>query len=370
MRAVRLWSGALVMALAAAAPAAATAWVATPKNFTSVFARARGGDTVTLVGQFGATTLNNRDFGSAGLRVNAWGASFSDSFALKNVDNIAIRGGRYGSATRPMRLTKAIAVFGGSNIEFSMPQVIGNGGGQGLAADSTDGIRATGGSFSGMKLGIGFTNVTDGLMAANRLVNVSSDGMNLAGGSDIEVSGNSCLGTKPFLGAHPDCVQMWSLDGRPRIRDITVTGNSISGATQGITLFNASVGGENIRITDNRIDTSYPQGIACYNCDNSLIAGNVLTTQPGALYRTSLNAFGDNLQIIGNSVSAKPAAARLARVALPMAEVTLAASAVPEAGTWAMLVIGFALGGALARRRRALLSYTGAIGYKSGIEAL
>lgn len=52
----------------------------------------------------------------------------------------------------------------------------------------------------------------------------------------------------------------------------------------------------------NIVNTSFPQGIACYECYSSIFTDNVLTTLPGSSYRTSMNIVGGGHNIISNNV--------------------------------------------------------------------
>ena len=48
----------------------------------------------------------------------------------------------------------------------------------------------------------------------------------------------------------------------------------------------------------NRVNTSLPQGIACYGCIDSIITDNVLTTLPGARFRTYLRVLDGRNNIV------------------------------------------------------------------------
>ena len=230
---------------------------------------------------------------------------------------------------------------------------------------------------------------------------MSSDGINIAGSHNVTATGNSCSGTVISAGAHPDCIQMWSIAGRPVQSDITLSKNIINGPTQGLTSFTeANGGGLRISIIDNIIATSYPQGIACYGCVDSIITGNILTTLAGARWRTSINVFnGRNNIVANNSVGAKPPGKvfhlgtadlsqsivsdsgfsgpvftegvssfasggpdvltgldnRLPSMRLASSN-PAALAAVPEPATWAQLIFGFTMIGFAARRRSLLRS--------------
>ncbi len=263
-------------------------------------AAAQPGDVVTLAGSFDAVTVENRDFGTAGLRLNAWGATFSGTFTLRNVTGLSLRGARF-TVPPTTATTRGVNIIGSRRIAIEYPTITGSGSAFGIIAQTSSDISVSNARMRALRLGLGYIDVSGGRIADNSFTAMSSDGINVAGSSSrITLIGNSCQGTAISPGAHPDCIQMWSTAGKPQLADITITKTSVSGATQGITLFD--LGGQRITIADNRIDTSYPQGIACYLCDDSRITDNVVTTQPGARWRTSINATGRNLVLSNNSV--------------------------------------------------------------------
>ena len=373
---------AAAIAMAANGPAMAAIWTATPDNVDAVFAQAGAGDSITLKGYFNGLWLRDRDWSAAPVRVSAWNATFLGTVNMRNVKGVVWRGGQYRVADAAGR---AVSLYETSRLTFDGLALRGSGlGGQGIIAQASSDVSVKNGSYSGIKLGIGYIDVQRGAISGNAFTRMTSDGINIAGSSSqISATANSCADAAPSAGAHPDCIQLWSTVGKPQLQLITISGNTITGATQGIALFDN--GGQRITIANNRIDTSYPQGIACFLCDNSSITGNIVTTQAGATWRTQINGTGTNLTIAGNSVGPLAVEARgaplLADDLAPWlaggdgaAAVTddwtggapLAArgdggfiSDVPEPMIWAQLVIGFGLLGAARRRRRAIRPVAG-----------
>ncbi|KPF61516.1 hypothetical protein IP88_15700 [alpha proteobacterium AAP81b] len=295
---------ALTMALAT--PCAAANLPATPATAAAVFASAQPGDVVTLTGSFASFSLADRDFGTAGLRVSAWGATFSGTVTFTNVTGLSWRGGL--STVVPVTTSqRAFNIQRSTRVTLDMVSIGGNGNGlgYGIIAQNSSAITVKGASIRKLRLGIGYLDVAGGTISGNLLTAMTSDGINITGSSSqITASANRCQLPAPSTGAHPDCIQMWSDTGKPQLADITLTGNIVSGATQGITLFDR--GGQRIVITGNTIDTSYPQGIACYLCDASRITGNTLTTQAGARWQTVINATGVGLVVSDNSIGPRP----------------------------------------------------------------
>jgi hypothetical protein len=380
-------------ALAATAiPASAASYTATNATLRAVFAKARAGDTIILRGNFDAIMLSDRSFATP-VKIDARQARFSGTLALRNVNGLDFTGGTYGSAKSAWQNAGTIRVDSSSNISFTQPRLIGNGLGRARGMTFTDSknLSVTGGDFSGFRLALGAVSSTDGIFANNKITRSTSDGINIANSHRITAQYNRCSGTTPSVGAHPDCIQLWSLAGNPVQSDIQLLYNIATGPTQGFTSFDADRGGGlRISMIGNRVDTSFPQGIACYSCFDSIITDNVLTTQPGARWRTRLNVVGGaNNRVENNSIGPfdKPAAP-IEKPGAPKAGTTASAlmslnafelaemadggaldvfdqfeaiqgqwageglAAVPEPGVWAQLITGFGLLGGLLRLRR------------------
>ena len=150
--------------------------------------------------------------------------------------------------------------------------------------------------------------------------------------------------------------------------DIRLLNNKAYGQTQGFTSFDPdAASGIRISMIGNWVETSMSQGIACYDCFDSVITDNTLITMPGALYRTFLRVPGGANNIVMNNTigprvstfdtplfGAAPAAglqASAARFAAPIAGFE-AAGEVPEPAQWLQLLAGFAVIGTLLRCRR------------------
>ena len=382
----------LATSAALSAPANAAILNATGANLRAVFNIAQAGDTIKVTGNVGTLALKNRLF-SRTVILDATNATFSDSLSINGVSNLTILNGTFGSWTQSMRTSAAIGVYDSSGVVITKSKFIGNGTGVAIRMGGVTKSAISAALVNGFKAGIGLTSVTDTRISSSRFVNMTSDGINIADSHRIEATTNSCYGSKPSLGAHPDCIQLWSIAGRPMISDITLSNNTVTGATQGLALFDG--GGIRIKIIDNIINTSYPQGIACYDCYDSTITGNVLTTLPGSRWRTSINIVGGANNTVANNVVTPKGVTLLASGSnsfdgepgldsktLPdwMMEDFLAAqqfglsaepgivsgderlalsdagfgsaAAVPEAATWAQLILGFGIIGAVRRRTR------------------
>lgn len=388
---------ALTLATGVAVPAQAATLSATAANLVAVFASAKAGDTIKVTGTIGSTVLQNRSFTST-VTIDATNAVFSDTLTLKNLSKVTFVGGTFGSTTAAMRTGRAVGLYNSNNVIFSKPKFIGNsiGAAVGLTVAGSTNIGISAGHFTGSKLGIGITSSSDVRISSSRFIGMTSDGVNIADSHRVTATANLCTDTVPSAMAHPDCIQLWSIAGNAPQSDIMLSKNTVYGATQGLTSFNsADGGGIRISMIDNIITTSYPQGIACGECSDSVFTGNVLSTLPGAQWRTSMNIVGGTNNIIANNIiNPKPAAtakmmadfsaedsydpSEMFYEALPdfvledlayLSELGFydspsltmelgarsfesAAAAVPEPGVWGQLIFGFALTGLAVRRRR------------------
>lgn len=288
---------------------------ATSTNIVAVFASAQAGDTIKLEGSFGSLALQNRSFATR-VTIDATLATVTDTLTIKNVDNLMLTGGKFGSANTAMRSGRAIAVYNGSNITIMKAIVANNGNDMGITFAGTIKPTVTAVAFSNQRLGLGVTSVSDAKISSNTFTRMTSDGINVVDSQRVLVTANKCSGSVPTLGAHPDCIQMWSIAGNPLQADLTITNNNISGATQGIASFDPSTAsGMRLTVTGNTIYTSYPQGIACYGCFDSVFMNNALSTMPGSKWQTTMNIVGGSGNTIANNTIASNTVASLSAIA-------------------------------------------------------
>lgn len=352
-----------------AVPSTAATIIVTPATFNSVFAAEQGGDTLQLVGTFAGAWLRNRTFTNA-VTIDATLATFTSTLSLDTIKNLTVRGGTFNISGAP-DYTKAIWVRNGRNVSIVAPTVIGTAGGMGVVFAGTTGATLANGSFRGLQVASVFGSVTAGSVRGNTITGAVSDGIDIANSHGVTASYNSCSGGTPGAGVHPDCIQLWSVTGQPLQSDITVRYNKATGATQGFTAFD-SMGGElRAQIIHNTVNTSYPQGIACYSCVDSNISYNTLSTLPGSTWKTTLNVIGgSNNTIVGNYIAPYSGPVTAALFVTSFAEAVagppdlalllgapsagslagLGSGAVPEPSSWVMLIVGFAGVGLAARR--------------------
>jgi hypothetical protein len=339
----------LVFAFSSTSPALAAKFTASSATLKAVFAAAGAGDTIALTGSFGKLGLSNRSFAKP-LIIDARKATFTGTLDVDTVDGLMFVGGRFGTATSDWQNGGTIRVQDSGNITFKSLTMIGDGLGKarGITFHDSKNISLLNSSFTGFRGAGGVNNVTNGLFSGNRITKSTSDGFNFVDSHFITATGNICSGGIPSAGAHPDCIQLWSLVDRPVQSDIRIIKNKVYGYTQGFTSFDPERGGGlRIEISDNYINTSQPNGIACYACVDSIFTGNVLITAPGANYLTRINIIGGSNNVIANN-SIGPGPGK--KLAAGFASDALAAS-VPEPMVWAQMLLGFGLVGATLRRQ-------------------
>ena len=173
-----------------------------------------------------------------------------------------------------------------------------------------------------------FTNALRGMVVADsrglivrnsRFAGLRSDGMDVAGTSDVLIEKNSFTDFTPNKptgdkkagnwvdGDHPDAVQMWATKDGPAPSDIIIRNNVVDGDTQGFTTFGPHGDGYNrIRIENNKLKTNYPAGIAVLYCSDCSVRGNSVAPQPGAKFKSNINVGGSTGAFCGNQVASVP----------------------------------------------------------------
>lgn len=267
----------------------AAALLATPANLPQVLARARGGDTVSLApGSYPTLMLEAREF-TPPLTIEAGTAAVA-GLNVADVKGLVWRGGTLRAPIADGVAAKGYAVL----------------------ILRSERITLRGASIGSAKRGIVMGASRDILIARNRIVGVTVDGINIgAGNSFITLDGNFCE-TFNTGKAHPDCYQAWSREGRP-VSDIVVTNNIARGMAQGIyfgNVPNRASGGDpgfdRVRIENNTVDILWPNGIVATDCRDCVIRNNIVTSMPGARFRAKVLAVRGSGIACGNTVRALP----------------------------------------------------------------
>jgi Right handed beta helix region/PEP-CTERM motif len=371
---VLLWLAAMLMA---SLPARAQQVVVmTPTTVAAALAAVRPGDTLRMEGHFTSPLLiRNRDFG--GVQVDAGAARFSGSVRLVNVHNISFTGGTW----QPVGTGDAIRVERSSHVSFAGITVAGTGNrqGTGMRVGLSQFVTVRDTLFDGVQNGLVMAGVTDSLATRNRFANGSEDGMKLLDSQRVIVSHNSCTGFAPLPGFHPDCIQFWSLAGKPLQSDIYVLNNYLLGAQQGLASFDPyTYSGTRFTFAGNYMATIYTHALSCLGCTYSRFEDNILVSLPEARHRSPLivtgsnegNSFSNNqtFDLRGQYGAVLPD--RIYSSLVPsiagqvgsmwdnrsfglLATTPIANTGVPEPRSWILLIAGFGLVGAALRRRGA-----------------
>lgn len=330
-----------------AVPGGAATILVTPATAVAAFNAATAGDVLKLSGNFSGLRLGNRSF-SRTVTLDLSQAVFTNTLLLTAVTNLKVTGGKF-DITKDVPYTKAASVVGGSNVWFDRTTILGATGEQGIVFAGTTNASVSNGRFDGLRSAVILSEVTTGSATRNRVTHSLSDGIDIADSHGVSATYNTCSLSVPAPGAHPDCIQLWSVTGHALQSDNNVSYNTATGYTQGFTSFSAGGGGLRLTISHNVVNTSLSQGVACYECFDSNISFNTLTTLPGAAHLTNLSVLGGTGNtVVGNTINPFPVAGSHFADLIGPDE---GAGAIPEPSTWAMLLAGFAAVG-LARRRR------------------
>lgn len=345
--------------------------VMTPENVQTVLASVQPGSTVRMEGEFTSNiTIRNRDLG--GVTIDASNAIIRGSLRLVQTHNLHIVGGQWHAAGTG----DVIRVEQSSHISIANISVFGSPGrlGAGVRVMGSSFVTMRDGRYEGLRNGLIFLSSTDSLAARNRFSNGGEDGMKIVDSQRVIASHNSCTGFQPEPLYHPDCIQLWSLPDKPLQSDIYLLNNLAIGAQQSFVSFTpVELSGTRISFVGNYAATSFGNSITCNGCTDSYFADNMLISLPDGTWRAILRAnANESSNVIGTNPffdlrgqhgvalptplfsSFVPSIAGLVgsqwddrSFGLPQAT-----SSAPEPTSWAMLVAGFGLVGAMVRRRR------------------
>jgi Right handed beta helix region/PEP-CTERM motif len=374
---------ALMVSGAASAAAAQQVITLTPtSNQRTVLANLRAGDTLRISGTFATPfVLANRDFGN--VQVDARDANFQSGLVLKNVHNLAISGGSYGRSDLDLRAWHTVQVVHSSNISVAQGLFLGNNDnrGSGLLVVQSNQVTVRDSQFIGHGTGMGVRSSSNVLVTRNAITGSFADGINVVDSQRVIVSSNSCSAFTPGPGSHPDCIQLWSLAGRPLQADIAILNNSAIGNMQAFVSFDPRPGsGERLIFAGNYAAVTFTHGVSCTRCNDSIFIDNVLSNLPEARHGAPTVRLTEGLRnIVANNQSfdvrglaGQPGFALATPTwssfnpawsdgvgsqinslfASNLSSPPISVSAVPEPGSWVMLGLGFVAVGRQLRQRR------------------
>jgi hypothetical protein len=373
-----------ICGLMAATPAVAGKTVVmTPTTINSALASVKPGDMLRMEGVFTSNLrIVNRDFG--GVRVDASRATMVEGMFLTNVHNISFTGGIWGRSDQDTRRWTIVEMKSSSNISFSGATLLGNGNnkGSGLGVGESSFITIRNNDFIGHHTGIGIGASRDSLLVGNNFTRSSSDGIQMISNQRMIVSENRCTDIRPGVGAHPDCIQMWSVGATSLQTDIFILNNYAAGATQAFASFDPRTGsGARLTFAGNYAAVTYAHGVTCGACTDSIFVDNIFVTPFGAQHQVGLrttngvNIFTQNNQtfdfrkdanaiwpvhvfsnlvpalagLVGSSLESR---SHTNRITSKAQLASFSYDPVPEPGTWLLMLLGFALVGRQMRQAR------------------
>ena len=303
--------------------------VANSAELQAAFRKAGDGDRIELLGEnFDGTVLRDRTFARPITITSADPgnpAVFRDSVVISGVTGINLTDLHFAPDSDALDIVDVVRIDRSSNVKLLRNTIAAHipNGSQGLPAhediDSAArakgliegqpfarGVRITGSSnvavaenaFTRLRKGIVLDTVERVDIRGNRFDGLREDGINLVDASSVNIAGNLMQNFRPLhsydnivFADHGDFIQWWASDGGIGIRNLVIRDNALlqgSGSwVQGI--FGRGGGAtpdgkpaefSGIRIENNLINTSHPNGIFVGDAEDVLIAGNTLLPAP------------------------------------------------------------------------------------------
>ena len=292
---------------------AAALVTATPATLEARLSAASPGDTVVLAaGDYGAPSIASRSWGRP-VTLDAGKARFT-GLTLARVQGLTVVNATVRGVLTDRLFTPVIRIADGARISFRNLSVIGPGASSsGINAQRTTGLTVDGASFTGLHRGIVLSEVSDARFSNVRLFGMRSDGIDIAASHRVLVDRIDCSDFHPVPPDHPDCVQLWSIAGKPPTSDVTVRNSRATGDMQGFSGFNHVRNGiddggfDRITITGNTVRNTYPSAISLFDARDSLVSGNDVATLPGARFWSQIHVVGGaRVREDGNAVARAP----------------------------------------------------------------
>lgn len=293
---IRLILGSLA-ALVAHAAIAATAPVAPGEDVAAIKAAACG-DTLAFAGAFDHVFLKGRICPADNRLTFAFSGATLANFRVLNSEGIAITGG---AAFAPSDYLGAVFVGSSKHVSVTGIGAKGDGTWSGVIIRDSFDVSVIGSSLDGLHTAVSLLNVDGFTVTGNSFFRTTADGFEGFSVHNGLVAFNSCAGSFSIgNGAHRDCAQLANtIPYAPATSNVEVKFNVSAGDSQGFTAFTKSslVGGDpgfvNVRITDNVVAGTQPQGVALYSGDAaSRVERNHVWTQPGSPWQVKVNIVG------------------------------------------------------------------------------
>jgi len=191
------------------------------------------GSTITATGTCETPLrLPARDY--AGVTLDMADAHVKAGMTASNFKRLTIKGGTWGIADGVMVVSHTIQVTNAHDFTFTDATVFTNGrnGGAGISVANGSRITIARNRFTGRNTGLGVRTVSDTVIDHNSITDSTADGINVTDSQRVVVSYNRCTDFSPAVGAHPDCVQLRNLAGKPLQSDVLLIGNVAIGKMQ------------------------------------------------------------------------------------------------------------------------------------------
>ena len=265
---------------------------------TQQLAAAAPGDTIRLTPDFYPVVVLRGKTWAEPVTLDARGSNLA-GMKLDDVGGLRIQGGTFTGTISEPHSYPVITLSHGRDVTFDGIKVTGTGRtGFGLNIRWGEKVTVTGSSFTGLHTGIILNDTQHSQVTNTSFASMASDGVDIADSHFITVDNIECSDFHVVAPDHPDCVQLWSIKGKPPVSDITVKNSRATGTMQGISGFDHGDGGfDRITVTGNTIRTTYSHGIALFSARDSLIEGNRIETLPGAQWPARIS-IGDGTRIV------------------------------------------------------------------------
>ena len=146
-----------------------------------------------------------------------------------------------------------------------------------------------------------------------------SDGINVAGSSNVLLENNRFTDFKPSKptgskadktwkdGDHPDAIQIWNTPNNHSGSNIVIRGNVIDGDTQGINFFGPRFDGySRVTVENNDVRITYPAAISVLQCTDCNVRNNRVATVPGSRFKTNIRFDDTTGKMCGNTMRDTP----------------------------------------------------------------
>jgi len=287
-------------------------------SIAALLAQAKPGDTVVLpAGEYANEAISGLTFSPA-VTLDARAAKVT-TFSAKDVTGLHVKGGTWANAIGETWAGRtwaiAIACERCHDVTFDAVTVTGppadapgrEFAGYGISFLSSDHVAVTNSTFTGFRMGLGFSLTADFAAVGNDFGFMTSDGIDVGQGWRGRIEDNIFHDTHIIAKEHPDGIQIWSRADTAPTSDIVIRRNKVSGGSQGISGFDGprkypagykladgrvlerqeevpAVGFDRITIEDNDGAVDQPDGISLVNGRDSVMRNNHVSTMKDSRY--------------------------------------------------------------------------------------